>query len=68
MTNGHVGRHIGEFDGVHGRCGLSRNVFRALSEERILCVEYIVTKEEKSKVTFRIGENETENDFVMKKI
>ena len=41
--NGHIGRHIDGFDGVHGGYGIGqRNVIRVLSGERIMCVKYMV--------------------------
>ena len=30
-----------------------------------MCVKYVVEREEKRKVTFRMGENETKIDFVL---
>ena len=69
--NGHVGRHIDGFDGMHGgHCVGQRNLDgRMLLEfclEKGLCVSNTLFKrEEKRKETFRIGENETEIDFVL---
>ena len=69
--NGHVGRHIDGFDGVHGGYGVrQRNVEgRMLLEfclEKELCVQNTWFKrEEKRMVTFRMGENETEICFVI---
>ena len=45
--NGHVGRHIDGFDGVHRRYGLSQKnleerMLLVLSEEGIMCVKYVV--------------------------
>ena len=71
-SNGHVGRHVYGFDGVHGEYGVGqRNLEgRMLLEfclEKQLCVSNTWFKrEEKRKVTFRIGENETKIDFVLK--
>ena len=36
-------------------------------KERIMCVKYMVQREEKNKVTFRMGEDETKDDFVLMK-
>ena len=50
-----------------------KNAIRVLSGEGIMCVKYMINisntykREEKRKVTFRIGENETEIDFVLTK-
>ena len=69
--NGHVGRHINGFDGLHrGYCVGHRNLEgRMLLEfclENKLCVSNTWFKrEEERKVTFRMGENETEIDFVL---
>ena len=62
--NGHAGRHIDGLDGVHGGYGVGqRNLEgRKLLEfclEKELCVSNSWFKrEEKRKVTFRMGENE----------
>ena len=46
--NGHVGRHIDGFDGVHGGYGVGQsnfylmNVVGVLSLEGIMCVKYMV--------------------------
>ena len=69
--NGHVGWHIDEFDGVHGGYGLGqRNLDgRMLLEfclEKVLCLSNTwFRREEKRKVTYRMGENETEIDIVL---
>ena len=66
--NGQVGRHIDSFDGVHGGYGVGqRNLEgRMLLEfclDKELCASNTWFKrEEKRKVTFRMGENETEID------
>ena len=66
--NGHVGRH---FDGVHGGYGVSQRIMegRMLLEiclKKELCLSTVWFKREgKRKVTFRMGENETEIDFVL---
>ena len=68
--NGHLGRHIDGLDGVQGGYGVG---LRSLKErmllefclEKELCVSNTWFKrEERRKVTFRMGENETENNFV----
>ena len=69
--NGHVGRHIDGFDGENGGYGVGqRNLEgRMLLEfclEKELCVSNTWFKrEEKRKVTFRMGEIETEIDIVL---
>ena len=59
--NGHVGRHIDGFDGVHGGCWSEEfgrmNVIRVLFGIGIMCQIYGL-REEKRKVAFRMGENE----------
>ena len=71
--NWHVGRHIDRFDGVHARYGVGQRNFegRMLLEfclEKELCVSNTWFKiVEKRKVTFRLGKNETEIDFVLMK-
>ena len=68
--NGHVGRHI---DGDHGGYGVGRwnmegRMLPELCLEKELCVSNAWHKrEEKRKVTFRLGENETKIDFVLKR-
>ena len=68
--NGHVG---GNSDGVHGGYGVGKRNLegRMILEfclEKGLCVSNTWRKrEEKRKVTFRIGENETKIDFVLTK-
>ena len=69
--NGHVGRHMDGFDMVYGGYGVShRNLEgRMLLEfclEKELCVSNTwFRREKKCKVTFRMGENEKEIDFVL---
>ena len=69
--NGHVGRYINRFDGVHewygiGERNLEGRMLLQFWLEKELCVSNTWFKrEEKRKVTFRIGENETKIDFVL---
>ena len=69
--NWHVGRHFDGFDGVHGGMGVGqRNVEGGILLEVCLEKELCVSntwfmREKKRKVTFRMGENETEIDFVL---
>ena len=69
--NGHIGRHIDGFARVHGGYGVcQRNLeVRMLLEfclEKEICVSNTWFKrEEKRKVIFRMGENETEIDLVL---
>ena len=71
--NGHVGRHIDGFDGVHGGHGVvQRNLEgRMLLEFRLemqLCVSNTCfNREENRKVTFRMGENEKEIESALMK-
>ena len=71
--NGHVGWHIDGFDGVHGGYGFGqRNLQGRILLEFCLVKELCVSdtwlkREEKRTVTFRMGENETEIDFVLTK-
>jgi len=69
--NGHVGKGIEGFEGVHGgnRFG-ERNVegrmLLEFCDEKELCVANTwFRKKEKRKVTFSAGGNETEIDFVL---
>ena len=61
--NGHVGRHIGGLGGVHGGYGVGqKNLEGRMSLEfcleKELCVSNIWRwREEKRKVTFRMGDN-----------
>ena len=65
--NGHVGRYIDGFDGVHDEYGAGQKnkeirMLLEFSLENELCVsDTWIKKEEKMKVIFRMGENETEN-------
>ena len=69
--NGHVGKQIDGFEGVHGGNGLGlRNVEGRLLLEfcdaRELCVANTwYKKKEKNKITFRSGGNESEIDFIV---
>ena len=73
--NGHDGRHINGFNVVHGGYGLGQRNYegRMLLEfclEKELCKYMSNTwfrREEKRKMAFRMGENETEIDFVLMK-
>ena len=71
--NGHVGRHIDGFDEVIGdyvvdQRNVERRMLLEFCLEKELCVSNTLFKrEEKRKVTFIIGENETEIDLVLKK-
>ena len=60
--NGHAGRHIDGFNGVQGGYGVGQRNLEGLLEfclERQLCVSNTWHKrEEKRKVTSRMGENE----------
>ena len=67
--NGHVGRHIARFDGVRGGYGVGQRnsegrMLSVLSGEGIMSNAWS-TREEKRKVMFRMGENETEIDLML---
>ena len=68
--NAHAGRHIDEFNGVHGGFGVGqRNLEgRMLLEfclQKELCVSNTwLKREEKRRVIFRMGEKETKIDFM----
>ena len=63
--NGHVGRHIDGFNEVHGVCGVDQRnldevILLEFCLEKELCVSNtLFRREEKSKVTFKMSENET---------
>ena len=69
--NGHVGRQIDGFEGMHGGYGIGkRNVEgRRLLEfcnEKELCVENTwFEKKEQRKITYSMGGNKTEINFVL---
>ena len=72
--NGYVGRNIYGFYDAHGGCGVvvQRNFEGRMFPELWLVKELFVSntwfrREEKRKVTLRMGENETEIDFVLTK-
>ena len=71
--NGHIGSHIDRFDGVYVGYGVGQRYLegRMSSEfclEKELCMSSTWSKrKEKRKVTFRMGGNETEIDFELKK-
>ena len=63
--NRHVCRHIYGFDGVHGGHGVGqknlggRMLFEFCLENELFVSNTSLKREEKRKVTFRMGENET---------
>ena len=69
--NGHVGGHVDGFDWVHGGYGVGqKNLEGRMLLEYCLVNELFVSntwfkRVEKRKVTLRVGENETEIDFVL---
>ena len=69
--NGHVGRLIDGFEGVHGGYGFGkRNVegrrLLEFCDEKELCVANAwFEKKEQRKITYSMGGNETEIDFVL---
>ena len=73
VFNGHVGGYIGKFDWVHGAYGVGQRnlqgrMFLMFCLDEVLCVSNTWFKrEEKRKVTFRMGENETDTDLEFKR-
>ena len=69
--NGHVGKQVEGFQGVHGGNGIGeRNeegrLLLEFCDEKELCVANTwFRKKEQSKVTYRSGGNETEIDFIV---
>ena len=69
--NGHVGKRIDGFEGIHGGNGIgTRNIdgrrLLEFCDEKELCVANTwFRKKENRKVTFSTGGNETEIDFVL---
>ena len=69
-SNGHVGKHIEGYEGVHGGNGIGeRNVEGKMLEfcdEKGLCVANIwFRRGEKRKVTYSAGGNGSEIDFLL---
>ena len=68
---GHVSTHIDGFDGVHGGYGVGQwNLEERMLLEFCLEIELCVSntlfkRDEKRKVTFRLGENKRKVDFVL---
>ena len=71
--NGHGGRHIDGFEGVHGgysvgHGNLQGRILLEFCLEKDLCVSNTwLRREEKRKMTFRMGEREADIDFVLEK-
>ena len=69
--NRHVGRRIGDFEGVHGEYGIGKkNVeerrLLEFCDEKELCVaNKWFEKKEQRKIAYSKGGNETEIDFVL---
>ena len=69
--NGHVGEHIDGYDGVHGRYRIGqrnlegRMLLEFCLEKKLWLSSIWLKREEKRKLTLRIGGNETEIDFVL---
>ena len=69
--NGHVGRRIDGFDGVHGGYGIDkRNVERRsllefCDEKELRVANTWFEKKEERKITYSMGGNETDIDFVL---
>ena len=70
MTNEHVGRFVDGFHGGYaiGQWNLEGRMLLEFCLEKELCVSNTwYRREKKRKVTFSMGENETEIDFVLTK-
>ena len=69
--NGHAGRRVDGFEGVHGGYGIGkRNVEESrlleFCDEKVLCVANTwFEKKELRKITYNMGGNKTEIDFVL---
>ena len=68
--NGHVGKKVDRFEGVHGRNEIAEQNWedRMLLEfcnQKDLCVTNKWFKEKKRKVTYSLGGNATVIDFVL---
>uniref|UniRef100_A0A0L8HA70 Endonuclease/exonuclease/phosphatase domain-containing protein n=1 Tax=Octopus bimaculoides TaxID=37653 RepID=A0A0L8HA70_OCTBM len=69
--NGHVGKRIQRFEGVHGGNGIGkrnlegRMLLEFCDEKELYVVNMRFRKTEKRKVTFNAGGNETEIDFML---
>ena len=69
--NGHAGRWIDGFEGVHGGYGIGKRNFEGrrlleFCDEKELCeANTWLEKKEQRKITSSIGGNETEIDFVL---
>ena len=68
--NGHVGRRIDGFEGVQGGYEIgTRNVeerrLLEFCDEKELCVANTWFEKEQRKITYSMGGNETEIDFVL---
>ena len=68
--NGHVGRRIDGFEGVHGRYEIGEGNVEGrrllqFYDEKKLCVANTWFEKEQKKITYSLGGNETDNDFVL---
>ena len=62
----HVGRYIDGFSGVHGEYHVGQKSFKErMLLEFCLWKELFGLREEKSNLTYSMGENETEIDFML---
>ena len=64
--NGHVGKRIENYDGVHGERNVEGKILLEFCDEKELYVANTwFRKGGKRKVTYSTGENGTETDFVL---
>ena len=69
--NGHVGRRIDGFEGVHGGYGIGegnvegRRLLKFCDEKKLCVANTWFEKKEQRKTTYSMGKNETEINFVL---
>ena len=69
--NGHVGKFVEGFEGVHGGNGIGkrnaegRRLLEFCDEKQLCVANTWFRKEDKRKITYSVGECETEIDFVL---
>jgi len=69
--NGHVGKNIEDFEGIHGGNGIGernaegRMLLEFCDEKKLCVVNTWFKKNENRKITYRAGGNGTEIDFVV---
>ena len=69
--NGHVGRRIDNFEGVHGGYGIGkrnvdgRRLLNFCDEKELFVANIGFEKKEERKITYSMSQNETEIDFAL---